>query len=263
MNREAMKNSRRLAVLCALALHLLLARVSVAEGSNVWDGFYLGPRLGAVTNSGCSRWLLSGTETNVSETCASGAFAAGVALGENIQYGHFFWGISADIDFVTAKKTSHSWTSNGPNPPAGTYLDSERSSPEGFILIAPRIGYAGREWAPYVRAGGLVAFGAQDSSTAYIPPGETQSTVGFNGGKNFNTIGWAAGGGIELGLHGPWSIGFEYMHANLGRGSSSSAGCAGTTAACEGFSGTTFENVHDAITFNTYRISLNYYFDYW
>jgi opacity protein-like surface antigen len=263
-----MKNRRRLASFGALALQFLFAGVSVAEGSNVWDGFYLGPQLGGVTNSGCSRWLLSGAGMNdtgptESETCGSGSVAAGVVIGENFQYERFFWGISADIDFVTGKKTVHSWTSTGPNPPAGTYLDSERLSPEGLILIAPRVGYAGREWAPYLRAGGLVAFGGQDSSTAYIPPGGTQSTVGFNGGKSFNTIGWAAGGGIELGLHGPWSIAFEYMHANLGRGSSSSAGCAGTTTACEGFSGPTFENVHDAITINMYRIGVNYYFNFW
>ena len=263
-----MKNSRRLAVLCALAIHLLLTRVGVAEGPDVWDGFYLGPELGAGSSSGCSRWLLPGAGTDgtgqtVSETCGSGSLVAGVTVGEDFQYGHVFWGISADIDYPTGKKTSHSWTSNGPNPPAGTYLDSERLSPDGFILVAPRIGYAGREWAPYVRLGGLIAFGRQDSSTAYIPSGATQSTLGFNGGRNFNTIGWAAGGGVELGLHGPWSLGFEYMHANLGKGSNSSVGCAGTTTMCEGFSGTAFENVHDAFAFNTYRISLNYYFDYW
>jgi opacity protein-like surface antigen len=260
-------NRRRIAALGALALHWLIASVSAAEGPNVWDGTYLGPQLGAATNRGCGRWLLSGTGMNdtgqmVSQTCGSGSVVGGVVVGENFQHEHVFWGISGDIDFATAKKAIHPWTSNGPNPPAGTYLDSERVSPDGFIVLAPRIGYAGREWAPYLRAGALVALGGRDSAIAYTPSGARQSTAAFNGGRSFDTIGWAAGGGVEWGLYGPWSIGFEYMHANLGKESSSSARCAGTTAACEEFPGT-WEYVHGGTAFDTYRVSLKYYFGFW
>jgi opacity protein-like surface antigen len=153
--------------------------------------------------------------------------------------------------------------SAGPNPPAGRYLDSERVTPDGFIVLAPRLGYAGGEWAPYLRAGGLVTFGGQDSSTAFTPSGGTKSTATFSGGKSFNTVGWVAGGGVEWGLYGPWSIGVEYLRANLGTASSSSGRCAGTVAACEEFSGTMWEVVHGATTISTYTVSVKYYFGYW
>jgi opacity protein-like surface antigen len=113
-----------------------------------------------------------------------------------------------------------------------------------------------------LRAGALVAFGGRDSSIAYKPSGKAPAAA-FNGEQSFDTIGWVAGGGIEWGLNGPWSIGFEYMRARLGKGSSASAGCAGTAAACEGFSGIAFENLHNALTYNVFRIAANYYFDFW
>jgi hypothetical protein len=93
--------------------------------------------------------------------------------------------------------------------------------------------------------------------------GGTRSTASFTGGKSFDTLGWVAGGGIEWGLYGPWSIGFEVMHANLGKGSRASAGCAGTVVACEGFSGIALENLHNPFTVNLYRIAVKYYFDFW
>jgi opacity protein-like surface antigen len=130
-------------------------------------------------------------------------------------------------------------------------------------MIAPRIGYAGREWAPYLKAGGIAAFGGRDSSVTYTPLGGTRSTASFAGGKSFDAFGWVAGGGIEWGLYGPWSIGFEYTHANLGKGSSVSAGCAGTVVACTEFSGIAVENLHKPFTVNLFRFAANYYFDFW
>ncbi len=52
----------------------------------------------------------------------------------------------------------------------------------------------------------------------------------FGEGKNFASTGWAAGGGAEIGLNGAWSITAEYLHVSLGKGSSSTAACAGTAA---------------------------------
>ncbi len=252
----------------ALLLCWAAAGTSVAAGPNVWDGPYVGTQLGDATNRGCSSYILRGPGLDVggqttSQACSSGSVVGGAEIGENFQYKHVFWGLAADIDLATGTKSNRSWVSNGTSSPKGTYLDSERLSPDGFLMIAPRIGYAGREWAPYLRAGGLAAFGGRDSSVAYTPLGGTRSTASFTGGKSFDTIGWVAGGGIEWGLYGPWSLGFEYMHANLGKGSSASAGCAGTVVACKGFSGIALENLHNPFTVTLYRIAVNYYFDFW
>lgn len=265
---EMKKQIRRMICTGTLATGWLAAGASVAEGPNVWDGPYVGPQLGGDTNSRCSRWIVPGAGSDVAgqtigQACGSDSLVGGVQVGESVQYAHFFWGLAADIDFATGKKTSRSWVSNGPFPPRGTYSTSERLSPDEFLIIAPRVGYAGREWAPYLRAGGLVAFGGRDGSIAYTPSGETRPTASFNGGKSFDTIGWVAGGGIECGLYGPWSAGLEYMHTRLGKGSSAMASCAGTAAACVGFSGIALENLHNGFTANMFRVALNYYFDYW
>jgi hypothetical protein len=53
------------------------------------------------------------------------------------------------------------------------------------------------------------------------------------------------------------------MHATLGKGSNATATCAGTVLACEGFAGVAFQNFHNALTFNMFRITANYYFDFW
>jgi opacity protein-like surface antigen len=254
--------------LSTLAITALASGASLAEGPNVWDGPYMGANIGGATNRGCSRWLLPGTGVDLmdqmtNQACASSGLVGGAQVGENFQYQRVFWGLAADINFATANKTTRSLASTGTSLPAGTYSTSERLSPDGFLILAPLIGYAGREFAPYVKAGGLVAFGGQDSSITYKPSGAAQPTASFDGAKSFNTIGWVAGGGMEWGLYGPWSIGFEYMHASLGKALSASAGCAVTAATCESFSGISLENSHTALTLNMFRVAVNYYFDYW
>jgi len=246
----------------------LTAQVALADGPAVWDGSYFGAQLGGAETNGCSHWVLPGTQLDAegsapSQACGGESLAAGATIGENFQYGHYFWGVSADLNLATARKSTRSWASSASVLPAGAYVASERLEPDGFVVLAPRMGYAGREWAPYIRAGALVAFGGQGASIAYTPPGKTPSGVAFNGGRSFDTIGWAAGGGVEWGLYGPWSIGIEYLHGNLGRGSSTSARCAGTAAACGAFAGITLNDVHDPVTFDTYRVGFNYYFNYW
>jgi opacity protein-like surface antigen len=255
--------SRALSHLGALAIAWFAVGTSLAEGPDVWDGPYLGAEWGGTTNSGCGRWTVSGeaTEKTFGQACTHGSTIGGVQFGENFQYGHVFWGMSGDIDFSTRKTAAGTWVSNGALAPAGSYITAERLSPDGFLILAPRLGYAGREWAPYVRAGGLVAFGGRNSSIAYKPPGGTVPTASFDSG--IDSVGWVAGGGVERGLYGPWSVGFEYLHASIGAGRSGAAGCSGTATACQGFSSLAFENLHSAYTSNMFHIEVNYYFDYW
>ncbi len=251
-----------------LVISTLATGASLAQGPNVWDGPYMGAQLGGAANRGCSRWLLPGAGVDLTgqmtnQACASGSLVGGVQIGENLEYQRVFWGLAADINFTTGEKTTRSWSSTGTSLPAGTYSTSERLSPDGFLILAPRIGYAGREFAPYVSAGGLVAFGGQDSSITYKPSGAARPAASFNGAKSFDTVGWVAGAGIEWGLYGPWSIGFEYMHASLGKGTSASPSCVATAATCEPFSGIALENSRTAFTLNMFRVAVNYYFDYW
>jgi outer membrane immunogenic protein len=148
-------------------------------------------------------------------------------------------------------------------PPPGSYLFSARQSPNDFAVVGPRLGYAGDLWLPYLRGGAIIAGGSRDSVLSFTPAGATKPSVSFLGGRAFSTVGWAAGGGTEIGLNGPWSITLEYLHVNLGRGSETTAVCSGSAAACATFSGISFDSMHDGFTANIYRIGVTYWFGYW
>ena len=111
--------------------------------------------------------------------------------------------------------------------------------------------------------GAIVDPGSRDSTLSYTPAGATKPAASFSGGKDFSSVGWAAGGGFELGLNGAWSITAEYLRANLGKGSNSATVCSGSVAACAAFAGDTLENVHEGLSENLFRIGITYWFGYW
>ena len=115
---------------------------------------------------------------------------------------------------------------------------------------------------PYLRGGAIITGASHDSALTYTPMGSTKPTAAFNGGKNFTSSGWVAGGGVELVLSGPWSISAEYLHINLGNGSSSTSTCAGTAAACAAFSAVSLDSTHNGFTGNIFRIGISYWLGY-
>jgi outer membrane immunogenic protein len=249
----------------------LPAGLASAQSDKPWDGFYAGLGAGEASNSVCSSWTpggataVTGTDTAFyNRSCPGGStLIGGVEVGENFQHGHLFWGIGGDLDIWSAKSNNQLLKYTGNTPPPGTYSFFGKSSPSAFGIIAPRIGYAGHQWLPYVRGGAIFTTGSSNGMVNYIPIGAAKSTASFSGGKSFASTGWVAGGGVEYGLNGPWSITAEYLHVDLGKGSNSTATCAGTAAACAAFSGTSFDNLHTSFTSNMIRIGINYWFNYW
>jgi outer membrane immunogenic protein len=116
---------------------------------------------------------------------------------------------------------------------------------------------------PYVTGGVIAVLGAKDSTLVYTPAGAAKPTASFDGRQSFSSGGWVAGGGAEWGLNGPWSIKAEYLHVNLGSGSSSAAACSGAPAACAVFSGVSLNSSHDKFSTNMIRIGITYWFSYW
>jgi opacity protein-like surface antigen len=192
-----------------------------------------------------------------------GALVGGLKFGENFQYKRLFWGVGADLDYWGSKTTNQSFTFAGAAPPPGKYTFSNSQNPREFAVVGPRIGYAGDTWLPYVLVGGILGAGGHDGELFYSASGSTKTTASFSGGKDFSTAGWAAGGGFELGLNGAWSISAEYLHANLGKGSDSSAVCSGAARACAAFSGLSLESTHGSFSANIFRVGIVYYFSYW
>ena len=130
----------------------------------------------------------------------------GVQIGENFQIKRLVWGIGADLDIWNANDDNESSKVTGAMLPAGTYAFSGKLSPSNFIVIGPRIGYAGDLWLPYLRVGAIITTGSRDGTVNYTPTGGVKPTASFSGGEKFTTIGGVAGGGTEIGLNGAWSI---------------------------------------------------------
>jgi outer membrane immunogenic protein len=260
---STMKGMRRLAVLA-----FVWARVASAQSSTPWDGFYLGANLGDMNSKVCGSSTLSGAgidpalDTTLT-SCSGGGLVGGLQFGENFQFNRLVWGLGVDVVFSRSKDVNSTLNFSGPVPPPGSYSFSGKLSPNDFAIIGGRIGYGGSLIFPYLRAGGVLTSGSRSSSVNYVPVGATESIASFSGGKNFNSTGWAAGGGAEIGLNGAWSISAEYLHVSLGKGSSSATTCAGTASACAAFAGVSLDNSRNAFTANIIRIGINYWFNYW
>jgi outer membrane immunogenic protein len=249
-----------------------LARIAAARTDLPWDGFYFGGHVGDALGSACESWALTGAifspevaaEFNHAGCPKIDSFEGGLQVGENFQSGRLVWGVGADLDYSRTKSPTQSLKYAGAiPPPSGTYSFASKSSPAGFAVIGPRIGYGGDTWLPFVRAGAIVAFGSHDSSLFYSPTGAAKPGDSFAGGSSFSTVGWASGAGFELGLNGAWSITAEYLHASLGRGSTSKTVCSGSASTCAGFSAITLDTIHAGYSANIIRVGMTYWFEYW
>jgi outer membrane immunogenic protein len=259
---------RRLAALLALAL---VAGAASAQSDNPWDGVHAGLNVGEARSSACTSGTLNGAMIDpavaaefYNRSCSdSGTFVGGAQIGDNFQYKRLVVGIGADLDTWSARKQGRTFGYTGAVPPPGTYVYSGKLNPGGFAAIGPRIGYATLQWLSYLKVGGVVTEGSRNSTLSYTPTGAKVPSASFNGGKSFSATGWAAGGGVEYGLNGPWSIKAEYLHVNLGKGSDSTAVCSGSAAACAPFSGISLDSMHSSSSANMFRIGINYWFRYW
>jgi outer membrane immunogenic protein len=262
------KLTNRFAALCAL---VLVAGAAAAQSDNPWNGFYAGLNAGGAWNETCVSETLNGATidpaiatTFHNQSCPnSGSFAGGAQIGDNFQYKRLVFGIGADLDLWSSKNHDQSFKYAGAAPPAGTYDYSGKLSPSDFGIISARIGYASLQWLPYLKVGTILTGGSHNSTLSYTPTGAKAPTASFNGGRDFSSAGWVAGGGAEYGLNGPWSITAEYLYANLGKGSSSTTACAGSATACAPFSGISLDSSHSSFTAHMIRIGINYWFSYW
>jgi outer membrane immunogenic protein len=251
---------------CAPLALIMIAGAASAQSDNPWNGIYAGVNAGEVRNGACVSGTLNAASISmpISQICpGSGSFAYGAQVGDDFQYKKLVLGFSADLDLGSTKSQSRAASSSGAAPPAGTYTLSGKLDPNTFSLLGMRIGFASLQWLPYLKVGALITSGSHESTLSYTPAGAVKPTVSFNGGKNFSSAGWAAGGGVEYGFNGPWSISVEYLRANLGKGSNSTATCSGLASVCAEFSGITFDTSHNSFKADIIRIGVNYWFDYW
>jgi outer membrane immunogenic protein len=122
----------------------------------------------------------------------SGGLVGGT-LGYNYQVNQFVFGLEGDIDASWMKGSAlcgGAFTCQTKN----TWLGTARG----------RLGYSFGRFMPYVTGG--AAFG------------DINTSINGLGSASDTKVGWAAGGGIEAVLSGPWTAKVEYLHVDLGRG---------------------------------------------
>jgi outer membrane immunogenic protein len=262
----------------ALLALTLVAGAALAQSDTPWDGFYFGLKAGGASSNTCNNWSSTVPTVNLSVSgCPGGAFVGGLDLGQNFQRKHLVYGLDLDVDAWASKADNRSATYTATAPPVGgaelltptgTYRTLGRLTPSDFIFVGPRVGYGGGNWFPYVKGGGFITSGSHQDGLSYTEEGATKPSASFQGGRNYASVGWAAGGGIEVGLHGALAFSAEYLHADLGKGGSSVATCSGvapatTAAACGSFEGIAVTSTHGDFTANIFRVGITYYFQYW
>jgi outer membrane immunogenic protein len=141
-----------------------------------WNGAYVGVNLGY-------QW---GKVTNWPSTSPNGIMG-GAQVGYNWQVGQFVFGGETDLQMSDADDRFAGWKFSNP----------------WFGTLRARAGYAMNNILFYGTVG--LAYGTLRAQN--IATGIEESRT---------TIGWAAGGGMEVALTGNWSAKAEYLYVDLG-----------------------------------------------
>jgi outer membrane immunogenic protein len=251
-----------LAVLASIA-GAASAQDVIATVTNQWEGFYAGFNIGAGVNTTCNTWTQNGSIVSAgtfdNRNCPNNStFIGGAQIGYNFQYNEWVWGFGLDYDIWSAKNRSRSYTYAGASPPPdGTYTFNGKVSPNGVILLGPRVGYAVDSWLPYFRVGGVFTSGQSNSTATFT---DESGTASFSGGKNFKANGFGFGVGSDFMIADSLFFRAEYNYISLGKGSNTVTQCTGTAATCNEFGELQLANFHNKFTASLFRVGLNYKF---
>jgi outer membrane immunogenic protein len=87
---------------------------------------------------------------------------------------------------------------------------------------------------------------------------DTFAAATESGSISTTRTGWAAGGGMEVGVAGPWTVKVEYLHVDLGSASTTSTNLRAFTPSIA-FPQNPFTHSVD-LTANILRVGVNYRF---
>jgi outer membrane immunogenic protein len=169
--------------------------VPMAAPAYNWSGFYLGVNGGY--GVGDSRWTVGRFTSGNFDTSG---FLVGGTAGANAQWGEFVLGVETDLDYSTIKGTTPA-TFCIVCQTRNDWLGTARGR-VGFAL--DRVLFYGTGGAAYGDIRPMV-FGLSDSQTK---------------------VGWTAGAGVEGAFADNWTAKIEYLYADLGTASCTTA-CGG------------------------------------
>ncbi len=205
-----------------------------------WGGFYVGANGGY--GFGTSSWSAAAiTTVPTSPAVATGPFnlrgaLAGGTLGLNLQANAFVFGVEADGDWTNLNGSSSYCSSIAIGATAGATCETKSAF---FGTLRARLGYAFGRVLVY-GTGGLADGKVQ---AGFNPPATFDSAINF---------GWTAGAGVEFAFADNWTAKVEYLYADLGNMTCSTAANCGTSVP-----------VSVSLTENIVRAGINYKFGPW
>src|SRR4051812_35626972 len=163
-----------------------------------WSGFYLGINGGWATGNARFHYTTGSLATFDEST--KGTVIGGTA-GFNQQFGtHWLWGLEGDLDWANIHGSTVCAA-----PIALQTCDTQiRSLGTGRL----RVGVTANRLLFYGTIG--VAFGTVRARSFTTTPGAVVGSSTATG------MGWAGGGGVEIGIHGTTSLKAEWLHYELG-----------------------------------------------
>ena len=195
-----------------------------------WTGFYLG-----VTAGGASGTFDPMTAVNFSPTgyfattsppaiTAAGTqnikpsgFTGGFEAGYNWQFSNIVAGLEGDIESFRLKGSSASGPVLYPCCAPTAFVVSSSASTSWLATARGRVGYANDNFLFFATGG--AAFTTLKGNFAFS---DTFATAAESGSVSNTKTGWTAGGGVEAGFWGNWSIKAEYLYVDFGRVSANS-----------------------------------------
>jgi outer membrane immunogenic protein len=250
----------------------LKARSYVAPPA-LWMGWYVGANVGWAGSQNSVNSAATpvpdaalGVVPGVSEGLAAlstgavpagsrSGFIGGGQAGYNWQFGNWVAGIETDIQGIAKSSGSGSVTRTA--VVVGVPVTSTQTaslSTEYLGTVRGRLGFlVTPTWLLYATGG--LAYGGANASTTLFQTGPGFVGVGA-GSLSDARAGWTAGGGFEWMFAQRWSAKAEYLHYDLGTGSSASASTSGA------FATPVYQNVLYSAHFegNVVRAGVNYHF---
>jgi outer membrane immunogenic protein len=142
-------------------------------------------------------------------------FTAGGQGGYNRQFGWLVVGAEVDINYFGLKGAS-SGDAGYPCCAPNSFAINSSVSTDWLFTARPRAGVALNNWLIYI-TGGLAAGHVKGKFSFTDTFGATET--GF---ISTTKTGWTFGGGIEVGVQGPWTVKVEYLLVDLGGASTTS-----------------------------------------
>jgi len=178
-----------------------------ADDLPLWTGFYAGLNVGGAFGSSRTAFNIAGFPLPAFDTSLAGA-VGGAEAGYNWQTGPWVVGLEASFEGSGLRGAR---TAPCLPPLCGALAASYTQKLAWFGTLRPRLGYSVGNWLFYATGGGVLGEVGADA-TATVGPFTAADK------RSQTRAGWTAGGGVEVELARGWSAKIEYLHLDLGSG---------------------------------------------